>query len=52
MESNMLKAIIWKDEKLQILDQTLLPKTTKYINVNGVEDGWKIINKMQVTIRN
>ncbi|XP_066590430.1 methylthioribose-1-phosphate isomerase [Prorops nasuta] len=43
-----LQAIKWENGKLQVLDQILLPAITKYVNVNGVEDGWKVINKMQV----
>lgn len=43
-----LEAIKWENGKLRVLDQTLLPLTTTYIDVKGVEDGWKIINKMQV----
>lgn len=34
--------------KLEILDQLLLPLESKYLQINGVEDGWKAINKMQV----
>ncbi|XP_012225906.2 methylthioribose-1-phosphate isomerase [Linepithema humile] len=45
-----LQAIKWNkaDGKLEILDQTLLPVITRYVQVKGVEDGWKVINKMQV----
>ncbi|KMQ98283.1 methylthioribose-1-phosphate isomerase-like protein [Lasius niger] len=45
-----LQAIKWDkmDGKLEILDQTLLPATTHYIQVKDVEDGWKVIHKMQV----
>ncbi|KAI4477362.1 methylthioribose-1-phosphate isomerase [Polistes fuscatus] len=43
-----LQAIKWKDGKLEVLDQVLLPAVSKYIVVKGVEDGWKVINKMQV----
>lgn len=45
-----LQAIKWSkvDGSLEILDQTLLPVTTRYVQVKGVEDGWKVINKMQV----
>ncbi|XP_012523659.2 methylthioribose-1-phosphate isomerase [Monomorium pharaonis] len=45
-----LQAIKWNkdDSKLEILDQTLLPAITRYVQVEGVEDGWKVINKMQV----
>lgn len=43
-----LKAIKYENCTLEILDQLLLPAQTKYIFINGVEDGWKAINKMQV----
>ncbi|XP_076656524.1 methylthioribose-1-phosphate isomerase isoform X1 [Halictus rubicundus] len=43
-----LKAIKWENGKLEILDQILLPAITRYVPVKGVEDGWKVINKMQV----
>lgn len=43
-----LQAIRWENHKLQILDQLKLPKETEYIDVKNVEDGWQVINKMQV----
>lgn len=45
-----LQAIKWdtRNGKLEILDQTLLPATTHYIQVKDVDDGWNAINKMQV----
>ncbi|KAG7211325.1 hypothetical protein KM043_010621 [Ampulex compressa] len=43
-----LQAIKWENEKLEILDQLLLPAVSKYVHVEGVEDGWRAINKMQV----
>jgi len=48
-----LQAIKWNkaDGKLEILDQTLLPVITRYVQVKGVEDGWKVINKMQVGLQ-
>ena len=33
---------------LTILDQLLLPREQVYISVRGVDDGWAVINKMQV----
>lgn len=47
-----LEAIKWSkvDGKLEVLDQTLLPATTSYIQIKGVEDGWQVINKMQVSL--
>nr|XP_023012980.1 methylthioribose-1-phosphate isomerase [Leptinotarsa decemlineata] len=43
-----LRAIKYENNSLEILDQLLLPAQSKYIQVKGVEDGWKVINKMQV----
>lgn len=43
-----LRAIKYENGALEILDQLLLPAQSKYIQVTGVEDGWKVINKMQV----
>lgn len=43
-----LQAIKWENGKLEILDQILLPAMSRYISVRGVEDGWKVINNMQV----
>lgn len=43
-----LQAIKWKNGKLEILDQLLLPAQSKYIEVTSVEDGWNAIYKMQV----
>lgn len=45
-----LRAIKYENKSLQILDQLLLPAQSKYLHVKGVEDGWKVINKMQVPI--
>lgn len=43
-----LKSIKYENGALEILDQLLLPAQSKYLEVKGVEDGWKVINKMQV----
>lgn len=43
-----LRAIRYDNYSLEVLDQLLLPAQTKYLQVKGVEDGWKVINKMQV----
>lgn len=43
-----LQAIKWENGKLQIIDQLLLPHTTKYFEITGVKDGWNAIHKMQV----
>lgn len=44
-----LQAITWDNGRLEILDQTLLPETTRSVLISGVEDGWRAINNMQVT---
>ena len=43
-----LQSIKYSPGKLEILDQLLLPVISKYITVKGVEDCWKVINRMQV----
>lgn len=43
-----LQSIKYANGVLEILDQLLLPVQSKYVAVKGVEDGWKVINKMQV----
>lgn len=43
-----LESIRYSHGKLEILDQLLLPAQNKYLSVKGVEDGWKVINRMQV----
>ncbi|XP_059056744.1 methylthioribose-1-phosphate isomerase [Achroia grisella] len=43
-----LESIRYTRGKLEILDQLLLPLQTRYVKVQGVEDGWRVINKMQV----
>jgi len=47
-----LQSIKYKRGSLEILDQLLLPVVSKYVTVRGVEDGWKVINKMQVRAEN
>lgn len=43
-----LESIRYTRGNLEILDQLLLPIQTRYVKVKGVEDGWKVIHKMQV----
>ena len=43
-----LEAIRYKDGKLEILDQLLLPHETKFIPVKNTQDGWTVIKTMQV----
>lgn len=45
-----LESIKYSNGTLEILDQLLLPVQSKYVAVKGVEDGWKVINKMQVCV--
>ena len=45
-----LLALIYKrGEPLQVLDQTKLPHEHTYIQVNTSQDGWQVINKMNVS---
>jgi len=44
-----LKSIRYENGKLEILDQLLLPAQSQYIEVKGVEDGWRAIHKMHVS---
>lgn len=44
-----LEAIKYKNGELQILDQLLLPAESRYIEINGVEEGWHAIHSMQVS---
>lgn len=46
-----LQSIKYSRGSLEILDQLLLPVQSKYVVVRGVEDGWKVINKMQVSVK-
>lgn len=43
-----LESLRYKRGSLQVLDQLLLPHETKYVEVLGVEDAWKVIRSMQV----
>ena len=43
-----LEAIRYKNGRLELLDQLLLPFETKYIDIETVQDGWRAINTMQV----
>lgn len=45
-----LEAIKYAKGKLQILDQLLLPLETHYVDIDNVEDGWKVIKSMQVCL--
>lgn len=45
-----LESIKYNKGSLEVLDQLLLPLQTRYVRITGVEDGWKVINKMQVLI--
>lgn len=47
-----LQAIKYENGNLEILDQLLLPGQSKYVTVKGVEDGWRVINTMQVGSHN
>ena len=44
-----LDAFRYKSGELLVLDQLKLPSKNEYIKVNSIEEGWNIINKMQVS---
>jgi hypothetical protein len=50
----VLQSIKWSENgnlpELEVLDQLLLPEMVKYLKIKGVEDGWSVINKMQVCV--
>lgn len=45
-----LEAFRYKRGVFLVLDQLLLPGKHEYVEVKTVEDGWSVINKMQVCI--
>ena len=45
-----LEAFKYKRGELLVLDQVKLPHCHEYIEVKTTEDGWQVINKMQVKI--
>ena len=45
-----LEAFKYKRGELLVLDQLKLPHCHEYIQVKTTEDGWQVINKMQVKI--
>eukprot|EP01135_Chromosphaera_perkinsii_P005927 Nk52_evm13s372 gene=Nk52_evmTU13s372 len=47
-EEDSLKAIVFKDGKLEVLDQLKLPHEHVYIPINSVDDGWRVIRDMNV----
>ncbi len=43
-----VKTIAWEDEKLIILDQTLLPSSERYIELRTVDDVFRAIQRLEV----
>ena len=43
-----VEAIIYKNGKLQIINQLLLPKDTVFEEIENAEDGWHAIKEMKV----
>ncbi|XP_037092518.1 methylthioribose-1-phosphate isomerase-like [Pollicipes pollicipes] len=43
-----LEAIRYAPGRLEVLDQLLLPRQSVYIPVRDTDDGWRVINTMQV----
>ena len=44
-----LEAFRYKPGNLLVLDQLKLPFMNEYIKVANVDEGWSVINKMQVS---
>lgn len=40
--------IQWKEDRLVLLDQTLLPRQVKYVSIDTVEQGWDAIKRLVV----
>jgi methylthioribose-1-phosphate isomerase len=43
-----LEAIVYKDDKLKVLDQLLLPFESVYIDILNQTDGYNVIKNMNV----
>lgn len=46
--SNALQSLIWTDNRLDLLDQRLLPEETVYLPLTGVEEVWEAIRHLKV----
>lgn len=44
----MIQAVAWKQDYLELLDQTLLPETVRYLEVRRVEEAFEAIQKLRV----
>lgn len=44
----MIQAVLWKKDHLALLDQTLLPETTQYLEIRGIEEAFEAIQKLRV----
>ncbi|XP_022094253.1 methylthioribose-1-phosphate isomerase-like isoform X2 [Acanthaster planci] len=48
MENSSLESICYKDHKLRVLNQLLLPSQLEYEEITSVRDGWESIRQMKV----
>ncbi|UVI31840.1 S-methyl-5-thioribose-1-phosphate isomerase [Paenibacillus spongiae] len=46
--SNALQSLIWTDNRLDLLDQRLLPEETVYLPLTDVEEVWEAIRHLKV----
>lgn len=46
--SSALVSLSWKENYLQLLDQTLLPETILYLDLNHINEIWEAISQMKV----
>lgn len=45
---SVVEAIRYKNRKLSLLDQVLLPQQVAYVDINSVQDGYDAIKTMKV----
>ena len=50
-DQQLLSLIYNRGEPLKVLDQIKLPNKHTYIDVTTSQDGWKVINKMNVRFK-
>ncbi|MBM3836886.1 MAG: S-methyl-5-thioribose-1-phosphate isomerase [Verrucomicrobia bacterium] len=43
-----MRAVAWKKDFLELLDQTLLPETTRYLETRHIEEAFEAIQKLRV----
>ncbi|MBI4660998.1 MAG: S-methyl-5-thioribose-1-phosphate isomerase [Verrucomicrobia bacterium] len=44
----MIQAVAWKNDYLELLDQTLLPETTGYLEIRRIEEAFEAVQNLRV----